>query len=255
MQLGADERRWLRESPDALTVSPVVFALRCGINPDPWQRKVLSSRSKDIILNCHRQSGKSIISGIKAGFGANAEPGSLTLCVSSDRQVKELFYKIKTFLRIAGIRENKTDNADTIILQNDSRIVVVPNNPKSIRGFSAHRVLVEEAAFLHDDIYAAFRPMVAQTKGSTTMISTPNGRRGFFSDAWHQGGESWERHTMRADHNPRIDKAWLENERRVMGEQRFRQEFLCEFLESNDAVFSYDAVRAAIDPSLEPLLL
>ena len=42
----------------ALAIDPVQFAKALGIDPDPWQDKVLLSDSKRILLNCCRQSGK-----------------------------------------------------------------------------------------------------------------------------------------------------------------------------------------------------
>ncbi|MDD1763059.1 MAG: hypothetical protein LUQ59_12580, partial [Methanothrix sp.] len=40
--------------------NPVLWAREVlGYHPDPWQEKLLRSRSKKIILNCSRQSGKS----------------------------------------------------------------------------------------------------------------------------------------------------------------------------------------------------
>ncbi|MGZ4852671.1 MAG: hypothetical protein ACXV3D_05725, partial [Halobacteriota archaeon] len=40
---------------------PIVFAQSLEIDPDPWQRDLLTTTDKRIILNCARQSGKSTI--------------------------------------------------------------------------------------------------------------------------------------------------------------------------------------------------
>jgi hypothetical protein len=42
----------------------------------------------------------------------------------------------------------------------------------------------------------------------------------------------------------RIRREVLEREQREMGERWFRQEYLCEFEEAEDAVFDADLVRA-----------
>jgi len=44
----------------AYSLDPVLWAEEVlGYHPDPWQADLLRSRSRKIILNCSRQSGKS----------------------------------------------------------------------------------------------------------------------------------------------------------------------------------------------------
>jgi hypothetical protein len=59
----------------------------------------------------------------------------------------------------------------------------------------------------------------------------------------------------RANDVPRIDRAFLERERRGMPAARYRQEYECSFEEADAAVFAADAVSQAIDPEREPLRL
>ncbi len=47
-------------APDlAAALDPVVLSQRAGIDPDPWQADVLRSASRQMLLNCARQTGKS----------------------------------------------------------------------------------------------------------------------------------------------------------------------------------------------------
>ena len=52
---------------------------------------------------------------------------------------------------------------------------------------------------------------------------------------------------------PRIDPAWLAAERDKIGEWWFRQEYLTEFVETEDQVFSYDSVQKAMSDDVTPL--
>lgn len=52
---------------------------------------------------------------------------------------------------------------------------------------------------------------------------------------------------------PRIDPEWLEQERQKIGDWRFAQEYLCEFVETEDQVFGFDEVQRALDPTVKPL--
>ena len=47
-----------------MVADPVVFARRLGFQPDPWQKRLLRSKSKRTLLNCSRQVGKSTITSI-----------------------------------------------------------------------------------------------------------------------------------------------------------------------------------------------
>jgi phage terminase large subunit-like protein len=77
--------------------NPVEFAKLLKIDPDPWQRDLLTSKEKRIILNCARQSGKSTIVAIRALHHALTNRGSLVLILSpTQRQSGLLFEKIVT---------------------------------------------------------------------------------------------------------------------------------------------------------------
>ncbi len=76
-------------------------------------------------------------------------------------------------------------------------------------------------------------------------MSTPNGAGGFFWEEWANGGEAWERISVAAPDCPRISARALEEERVALGEKWFRQEYLCEFVEREGAVFSRAIIDAA----------
>jgi hypothetical protein len=86
-------------------------------------------------------------------------------------------------------------------------------------------------------------------------MSTPNGRRGFFWEAWERGGTEWERVRVPATECARIPWEFLEEERAAMGEDWFRQEYLCEFVDTHVGVFDGELVERAFDVDLEPLRL
>jgi hypothetical protein len=54
---------------------------------------------------------------------------------------------------------------------------------------------------------------------------------------------------------PRIPAEFLEEERDEMGAVWFRQEYLCDFVDSGAGVFDRDWIEAALDDSLESLAL
>jgi hypothetical protein len=118
---------------------PVSFAEdRLGFAPDNWQRRLLRSQSKWVMLNCCRQSGKSTATAIIALHQAVYDPG-LVLCVSpSLRQSRELFVKILGFLKnLEPVEPLLEDNKSSCELANGSRIVSLPGDPDTVRRYSA----------------------------------------------------------------------------------------------------------------------
>ncbi len=95
---------------------PVAFATLLHIDPDPWQRDLLTATEEHIILNCARQSGKSTIVALRALHHALITPRSLVLILSpSQRQSAELFKKITEFYRELGRRGGSDANSATTL--------------------------------------------------------------------------------------------------------------------------------------------
>jgi len=111
---------------------------------------------------------------------------------------------------------------------------------------------VDEAARVPDDLYFAVRPMLAVSGGRLIALSTPFGKRGWFWREWGEG-QGWERHKITAAECPRISPEFLEEERRSMPAAWFAAEYMCEFTEAVDNVFSFDQIAAAVTDEVEPL--
>ena len=239
----------------ALSISPVQLALTLGISPDPWQKEILLSEEKRVILNCSRQSGKSTIAAILAIHHALNDPGSLVLVLSpSLRQSGELFKKVMGFYKDLGKPiESEIEQALTLQLANKSRIVSLPGKEQTIRGFSGVSLLiVDEAARVDDALYYSIRPMLAVSQGRMILLSTPFGKRGFFHHTWTQE-EDWMKIKITAYECPRISKEFLEEEEATLGEWWFRQEYCAEFSENVDAYFSNDEIQNSISDEVKPL--
>ena len=85
--LNAIERRKAEEAANA-----VLLARRAGITPDPWQADLLRSDTRQMVLLCSRQAGKSTVSSFLALHEALYRAPALVLLLSpSLRQSQELF--------------------------------------------------------------------------------------------------------------------------------------------------------------------
>src|ERR1041385_2697112 len=67
-------------------MSPVELAQACGITPDEWQRDLLTSEDRQVILLCSRQSGKSTTSALIALHTALFTANSLVLVLSPSQR-------------------------------------------------------------------------------------------------------------------------------------------------------------------------
>jgi hypothetical protein len=228
---------------------------RLGFEPDAKQAVVLG-RIRRGLLNCSRQWGKSTVTAAKAVHRAFTKPESLVVVLSpTARQSGEFLRKAGGFARRLGIRpRGDGDNEISLLFPNGSRIVGLPGMEDTVRGFSAvSLMLIDEASRVSDDLYKAVRPMLAVGDGDLWLMSTPNGKRGFFYEEWANGGERWTRVEARGEECARIPAAFLAEERETMGDRWFRQEYCCEFVEAEGSLFDEELIRKAIRDDLKPL--
>lgn len=237
-----------------LGLDGAAFMRALGYEPDAWQAEFLQSTADRILLNCCRQSGKSTVTAILALHEAVYKPKSLVLLLSpSFRQSLELYQKvIDGYMRLDAKSDADEALATTLRLANGSRIVSLPSSEKTIRGYSGVDLLIcDEAARIPDDLFYAVSPMLAVSRGRLIMLSTPFGQRGVYHELWLNS--DYQKIKITADQCPRISKQFLESEKRTLPNRIFRQEYFCEFLQTDDAVFSYDDVIGLASDDVEPL--
>ena len=191
----------------ALALDPAAMLERAGVVPDPWQAALLRSGSPRILLNAARQSGKSTTTAGVALHAALYRAGSLVLLLSpSQRQSQELFRKcLDLYAALGRPVMPAAESALRLELGNGSRLVALPGKEETVRGFSGARLLViDEASRVADGLYYAVRPMLAVSGGRLIALSTPWGKRGWWYEAWENGGPEWQRFKVTADQCPRL---------------------------------------------------
>lgn len=235
-------------------LNPAQLMRDAGLTPDAWQSDVLNSDARRLLLLCSRQSGKSTTSAALAVNQAIYDPGLVLLIAPAQRQSSELFRKVTELYRaLPDVPKVVQESAMRMELANGSRIIALPGTEGTIRGYSgAKTVIVDEASRVDNALFAAVRPMLATTRGRFVALTTPYGKRGWFYDAWEYG-EGWHRTKVTAHDCPRIDAEWLEEERRLVGDWQFRQEYGCEFVDTDEQFFSSELIEAALTSEVMPL--
>ncbi len=228
-----------------------------GLSPDFWQSDLMRATDPRALLLAGRQCGKSAAVSCLSVWTAVVRPGSLILLLSpSLRQSGELFRDkvLKVYNALGRPVPAVRETALTLELANNSRIISLPGEEGTIRGYSGIALaIVDEAARVPDDLYLAVRPMLAVSKGRLVCLSTPAGKRGWFYEEW-VGSNPWRRYRVPADQCPRISREFLAQERQ-RGERYFRQEYCCSYEDVTDAVFDTELVHSAVSPDVPPLRL
>ncbi len=239
-----------------LRLDPSLLMHDIGLPPDPWQERAVRSRSDRLLLLASRQSGKSTVTSCIALHQALFIPNSLTLLFApSLRQSSELFLKVLQSYRDLGRPvEAVREMSLSLELVNGSRIVTLPGDESTVRGYSAvSLVIVDEAARVSDGLVPAVAPMLAVSRGRLLLLSTPFGRRGTFFDAWEGQVASWERIRAVASECPRIPAEFLEEQRRLLGPRYYAQEYESEFIDAEGQLFSTESIQSMFldsDPSM-----
>jgi hypothetical protein len=207
---------------------------------------------------CSRQSGKSTVAAALAVREALLVPSSLVLLLSPTlRQSGELFRdKVVRLYHALGPTVPATRlTALTMELSNGSRIVSLPGEEGTVRGYSGVALLViDEAARVADELYRSVRPMLAVSGGRLLALSTPFGKRGWFYEEWDRGA-AWHRVMVPADECPRITPEFLAAERKALGARWYAQEYECSFEAAADACFSEADLSKLLDDSVQPIRL
>jgi phage FluMu gp28-like protein len=138
-----------------------------------------------------------------------------------------------------------------VSLPNNVRVIGLPANPQTVRGFSGD-VFLDEFAMHRDDraIWAAVFPTVLRGDGELDVASTPKGMTNLFYDLGRN--EHFARSTVTIFDAVRdglgVD---VEALRSAMGdEQLFRQEFCCAFLDEVTAFLTYEQIARCEDALL-----
>lgn len=238
----------------AMALDPANLLRARGIEPDPWQKEVLLSTEKQILLNCCRQAGKSTVTSALALHQALFTPNSTVLLLTPGiRQSGEIFRKVLDAYNALGRPLKATYETQLKIeLINGSRIVCLPGKEATVRGFSPQLLILDEAARIPDELYRASRPMLAVSKGRLIALSTPFGQRGWFYDEW-KGKGSWKRVQATWRDCPRITEEFIEEERRSLGDAWVNQEYECLFTALEGLVYP-DFEKAFTDLWVPPEL-
>lgn len=214
--------------------------------PSPAQQQIHSSKAKIRIVSCGRRFGK-----------GTAAMGECIKIISEKWQQEEklqILWAAPTYQMSArGIDTLKLMARDLIaakIIEIKGISPVVANlnghkiyflstdNPDSLRGFFWDFIVLDEAAYLSDTVYnEVILPTTLDKDSKILAISSPAGESGwFYSQAMKADRENVDFFKFSTYDNPHIKKEVIENMRKQMPIQSFKQEIMAEFISGADAL-------------------
>ena len=219
-----------------------------------YQRRWIGDTSRYKIGLWCRQSGKSFATALEAVLDVVQSGRMWVLLSAGERQSKELMEKVRMHLQamqIAGAAMNEDFFADTSCRQlsadlpNRGRIVALPANPLTARGFSAN-VLLDEFAFHRDSrqIWTALFPTISRGF-KLRVVSTPQGKSNQFYQLY-TGDNEFEKH--KTDIYQAVQQGLdvdIDQLRRGIDDaDAWAQEYECQFLDEATAFLTYDLIAA-----------
>lgn len=232
----------------------------------PYQKKFLLDKFEQRIVNKARQVGMSTIIAIEALLKC-ANPEKTVLIVSvSDRQALNIMRKIHYFLGQTKDKEwefikdkprnpflIRDETKREIVFHNGSRLVSLPNNPSTVRGYRAHFAYIDEFAHFEkdQDMMNAIEPSLSRG-GKITLVSTPFGKRGVFYNILEKAKElGYSKHEVPWTECP--DEKYqkkIERKKKQMDLTSFAQEYELKFISEALSFFPYGITLPCVDDNL-----
>lgn len=224
---------------------------RMAFTPRQFQANFLQDRSRRRLVVKARQIGFSQVIALEAVHEAITERDATILLVSrnGDLAANLLAYCHNAIAALTDVPDLIKANESDLVFGNGSRVLSLPANPATGRGFAGRSVYLDEYAYQDyaQQIYQSVSPILGHG-GRLTVCSTPNGVGNHFYQlfAGIDGGE-WSRHIVPWYECPVYDQAWYDRERPNYTAQQWASEYECDFVASGQAVFRLADIEACAD--------
>jgi hypothetical protein len=239
-----------------------------GWEPHETQRAWLECEAKTKIAACGRRWGKTEAAAVDAATMAIACPGTVQMIVSPTYDQSRLIFNHVERLALSSeltrrlTRVTRTPYPRLSIGSSVIMARTADDDGRNLRGHSADRVIVDEAAYVRDSVITeVISPMLADRDGGLVMVSTPFGKnhfyRAFLRGSSHlcstcRSGTVGEQEISCASFrfpswaNPHISRDYIERQRLELSARQFAVEYEAQFLDDQSSVFLWREIEAAV---------
>lgn len=223
----------------------------------PFQRQAINdiNDNRSVIVKAGRQIGKTtMVVGYILWYILFNEDKFVAILANKAPTAREILNRIKIAYEALPLwlqQGVKTWNKGDIELENNCRVMATSTASSAIRGYSISLLYLDEFAFVPTNIAEEFFTSVYPTisSGTTSKIlisSTPNGMNHYYK-MWTEAVEGTNGF-MHIEANwrqiPGRNQKWADEQRRVLGEQKYLQEIECEFMGSSGTLLSAAALKS-----------
>lgn len=227
---------------------------------------------KDIVLSLHNNSKTLGVMGRQLGkttcvaayfchymiFNKSKQVGILANKAATSREILsriQLAYEHLPFWLQQGVTEW---NKGSFALENGSKIMASSTSSSAIRGFTFHCLLLDEFAFvpnnIADDFFASVYPTISSGKTSKlAIVSTPKGMNHFYKLVMEAESKLNDFNLIKADWRsvPGRTQEWANAQKAVLGEMKYAQEMEIQFIGGTDTLISGTKLKAI--PITQPI--
>lgn len=218
-----------------------------------WQSDVMNTQAqyynqgKNFVIKSSRQKGKSFLICCLALVRALYKPNQTVIIVSpTNNQNGRIFKILRNSIIETPIMKSANAGSLIITLHNKSEIVFKSAEQRdALRGYTATTALiVDEAAFIPEEIYEIILPFKTKHKAEMFLFSTPLFKEGTFYRMYNDGLSNndtiftfdWS-DTEKYDFTEFITDEQIEEFRKMYAPMKFSTEILGQFVSDKSFVF------------------
>lgn len=223
-----------------------------------YQKAFINDSSRFKLFLASRQIGKSFTLSCEVVRDCVLNPNRAWVCISrGDRQSRELLKKTQTMSLLwcswaqeRGLQVNYETKSTEVRFSNGSRIIALPANSDTIRGYTAN-VVLDEFAYHEkpEELWNAIFPTISNPiNGNLRLIiaSTPNGKNNKFWELWSTKNNFSKYKVSIHDAVESGLKINIKELKAGLGDDdAWRQEYECIPVESGQTLVSIDLIKSA----------
>jgi len=219
-----------------------------------WQQEVFKSDKRFKVVAAGRRCGKSRLSAVTLLIeGLNCPEGSHVMYVAPTLgQARTIIWDLLHELGRPVIKSSHVNNLEISLINGRKILIRGADNPDSLRGVSLTYLVLDECAFIKEDVWQKIlRAALSDKKGRALFISTPSGRNWFY-DVYKLGlseeDVEWKAWHFTTQDNETIDPKEIEAAKRTLSSFAFKQEYLSSFDNAGADVFKQEWFKTAPEP-------
>jgi len=223
----------------------------------PFQHRAINDidNNRRVIVKAGRQVGKTtMVVGYILWYILFNQDKFVAILANKAPTAREILNRIKVAYEALPLwlqQGVKTWNKGDIELENNCRVMATSTASSAIRGYSISLLYLDEFAFVPSNIaeefFTSVYPTISSGETSKVLISsTPCGMNHYYR-MWTEATEGLNgfKH-IEADWRevPGRDQKWADEQRRVLGDEKFLQEMECEFMGSAGTLLSSASLKS-----------